>query len=219
MSQHHYNAPKPAFGKMQGTGVAMPRARVAPPAWSTHNGASQAAASVAVPQAPNYADIVGDAFTGRSNYGGDSAGKPVKGLRFLSGIIDFIVIMVFAGILGVIMGLTPENMNGGTIGKFYFNFAIICFIYGFGMEASTCRGTVGKVMTGTVIVNKDGSPMSIGKALGRNLAKGVSMCVPFYIPYLMVLWTRQNQSLHDLMAGTLVYKKGDVPQSYAETFA
>ncbi len=223
MSQHHFNAPKPAFGRMQGAGVAMPRHGVATPAWNAPSGAPQAAvAATAVPQVPNYADIVGDAFTGRSSHSDGSTERPVKGLRFLSGIIDFIAIVIIGAVIifmQVGTGAASADIAGDGMVEFYLIFALACFAYGFLLEASPLQGTLGKVVTGTVIVNKDGSRMSVGKALGRNLAKAFSTLVPFYIPYMMVLWTQQHQAMHDKMAGTLVYKKGDVPNGYAETFA
>ena len=83
------------------------------------------------------------------------------------------------------------------------------------MESSSVQGTVGKLATGTVVVNYDGQRMSFGQAVKRNLAKNISFIVPLYIGYLMVLFTKKNQSLHDKIADTLVYRKGEGPQSYA----
>ena len=222
MSQHHYNAPRPAFGKMQGAGVAMPRARMATPAWNAPSGGPQAAAAVAVPQVPQYADIVGDAFTGRSSHGGSATGRPVKFLRFVSGFIDVFVLGLIAFVLiflQVSTGAADAEIAGDGKVQFFIIFGIICFGYGLVMEASALQGTIGKILTGTIVVNRDGERLSFGQSLGRNLGKILSGCVPAYIPYLMVFWTQNNQTLHDIMSGTHVYRRGDVPQSYSETFA
>jgi len=205
MSQTYNRMQPRAFGKLQGTGVAMPRQYQAPQAYSPT-------------QAPTQHNFQ-HSNTAQPSYGDTSSARPVKGLRFLSGIIDyFIVCVVFGGFVGVFQGFTLETLNGPALIKLYGTMAIVSFLYGLLME-SHYQGTVGKLATGTVIVNKDGSPMSFGQAIGRNLGKFVSMIVPLYIPYLMVLWTKDNQSLHDKMAGTVVYRKDEIPQSYAETFA
>jgi len=79
-------------------------------------------------------------------------------------------------------------------------------VYGIVMEAFF-QGTVGKLATGTVVVNEDGSAMSFGKVVARNFAKFISLIVPLGIAYFMVLWTKNNQTLHDMIAGTFVYPK------------
>lgn len=226
MTQTYSRVQKPVFGRAQGSGVASsrqyrgsqqraPQQRTTQPYSPPANG---------VPQNPQYAEILGNGFSGSAGYsgGGGANLRPVKGKRFLSGLIDFCIVSCLGGIIltlqhGIGAGL-PELINGGLL-KFYTWFAIACFIYGFSMEASPAQGTVGKLATGTVVVNENGQRMTFGQALGRNLGKFVTYIVPLYIGYLMVLWTRKNQSLHDKMSGTIVCSKRGVSASYAETFA
>ena len=136
--------------------------------------------------------------------------KPVKGARFLSGIVDYIVVAVIGGgILGVFLGLTPTNITGPIILKLYLGLGIMSFLYGVIME-SRFQGTFGKLATGTVIVNEDGSALSFGKVVARNFAKFISLIVPLGISYFMVLWTKDSQTVHDMIAGTFVYRKAKV---------
>jgi len=215
MSHSGYKRAQPAFGRLQGAGVAPSRHYQQPVAYA----APQAATATDYRQNPQYAEIMGDSFSNNAyQSGGIASGRPVKGLRFLSGIVDYILLVVFGGIIGALQGFSLETLSGPVLVKFYGTLAIVCFAYGLLME-HYYQGTLGKLATGTIIVNKDGGRMSFGQVLGRNLGKFLSLCVPLYIPYLMVLWTKQNQSLHDIMAGTLVYRKGEIPQPYAETFA
>jgi len=137
--------------------------------------------------------------------------RPVKGARFLSGIVDYIIIgFIGSGTLGAILGISAATLTSATITSdilnLYLGMAIMSLLYGTIMEACF-QGTVGKMATGTVVVNEDGSAMSFGKVLGRNLAKFVSMMIPFGISYFMVLWTKDNQTLHDMMVKSYVYRK------------
>lgn len=208
MSQMQYRAQQTTFGKLQGSGVAAPRQYQAPKSYN--------APSAAYQQTGGHSDNAG--YAG----GGATQLQLVKGKRFLSGLIDFCIVSVLGGVVltlqhGVGAGL-PELLSGGLL-NFYLWFGAICFIYGLSMEASPAQGTVGKLATGTIVVNEDGQPMSFAQALGRNVGKFLTYIVPLYIGYLMVLWTQKNQSLHDKMAGTVVCSKSGMTASYAETFA
>ena len=204
MSQTHYRGQRPAFGKLQGTGVAAPR---------QHNPVQPYSAPPETTQhIAQYDEIIGSGFSGYANQsgGGLTNLQPVKGRRFVSGIIDLIIVSFLGGIIltlqhGIGAGIV-DLLDGGLL-NFYIWFGTICFIYGFGMEASPAQGTIGKLATGTVVVNEDGQRMTFAQALGRNLGKFITYVVPLYIGYLMVLWSQKNQSLHDKMAGTIVCQK------------
>jgi len=155
---------------------------------------------------------------------GHSTGRPVKGLRFLSGLIDLVLVILLYFVLMIIfaamgMFIGGEALSDAASMLVLFSYVGVCFAYGLLMESSRFQGTLGKILTGTVIVNKEGGRISFGQALGRNFGKWLTYLIPLMIGYLMVLFTEKGQSLHDMMAGTLVYKKGDVPQTYAETFS
>lgn len=194
---------KPAFGQLQT--YASPRA---------HAGGGHAPSAYAPPQTSDYTDIVKDVFGTTNSPGGvASPATPVKGLRFASGLIDYIFLTVF-GSLTVGGYMAVKSLRTGAEPHMtlpIFGMMILIWIsYGFVMEASKFQGTVGKILTGTVVVNEDGSALSIGQVIGRNFGKILSTVVPFCIPYFMVLFTESNQSLHDKMCRSFVYKKSDL---------
>ncbi len=78
------------------------------------------------------------------------------------------------------------------------------------MESSQLQGTVGKLVLGLVVTDRNGQRLSIVHALARNLAKYISALICF-IGFLMVAFTQRKQGLHDLIAGTLVLRKEAVP--------
>lgn len=196
-------AQQPSFGRRQG-GMAPPNRYSQ--AEQTGQSAVRGQANFQTP--PAYAGANHNVSAGQSS-GAQVIKRPVKGARFLSGLVDYFLVMVIGGgIIGVLQGFSLSNLAVPELIKFYGALAIMSFLYGLVMEARF-QGTVGKIVTGTVVVNEDGSPMSFGKVFGRNLAKFVSFIVPLYIAYLMVLWTKNNQTLHDIIAGTFVYPKAE----------
>lgn len=74
------------------------------------------------------------------------------------------------------------------------------------MESSRWQATVGKRVCQLRVTGLDGSRISQGRALGRNLGKYLSALI-LCIGFLMVAWTRRKQGLHDLLAETLVVRK------------
>ena len=212
-----------AFGKLQGAPI---RGRAVP-----QRAANVTTAAVyEAPRPSNYDDIVGNAFQGgyhaESYEGMGTYATPVVGLRFVSCIIDFVILMVLTIFVGAFFSIftgggnasvDPAAATGITITIF---FAIITLWFGYGivLEASRFQGTFGKVLTGTVVVNKDGSALSFGQVIGRNFGKILSGLMPFYIPYFMVFFTENNQSLHDLMCGSYVYRKSDLSRSSGHVF-
>ena len=65
----------------------------------------------------------------------------------------------------------------------------------------------GKSLFGLRVIGAQGEPMTLGRAFARNLAKLMSL-VTLLIGFLMVLWTKRHQALHDMMADCLVVKTG-----------
>ena len=70
--------------------------------------------------------------------------------------------------------------------------------------------TVGNMAVHTRVVDsRTGGPINAGKALGRWASEFV-LAILFFIPWvvdvLWPLWDRDNQTLHDKMAGTVVLR-------------
>jgi uncharacterized RDD family membrane protein YckC len=50
--------------------------------------------------------------------------------------------------------------------------------------------------------------MTFGRASGRFFAKIITGMIPFGIGYIMAGFTAKKQALHDMIAGTLVWRRG-----------
>ncbi len=101
------------------------------------------------------------------------------------------------GIIGAIFG-AAMILNIVHIAIFWLYFAL--------MESSKFQGTIGKIVLGIIVTDIDGNRISFARATGRYFGKILSGLILF-IGYIMAGFTEKKQALHDMMAGTLVWKK------------
>lgn len=73
------------------------------------------------------------------------------------------------------------------------------------MESSQYQATLGKMALGLKVTDAYGRRLSVGRAYGRELAKILSGLICM-IGYIMAAFSDKKQSLHDLIAGTLVVR-------------
>ena len=113
----------------------------------------------------------------------------------LVGVVSWIVTMIFSAI-----------SDGAEVTA---QILVLIAAYGYyaGMESSSYQATVGKIALGIQVTDLNGNRISFGRALGRNLAEILSALI-LGIGYIMVAFTPKKQGLHDMIAGTLVVKKG-----------
>jgi len=124
--------------------------------------------------------------------------------RFVAYVIDNILLSVIFWLLVLVLGGIAGD--GGVIGA-YTLAAIVWLGYYAAMESSTSQATVGKMALGIQVTDLEGNRISFGRAVGRNLAKIISVLI-FYIGFIMSAFTAKKQALQDMIAGTLVVKKG-----------
>ena len=122
--------------------------------------------------------------------GGDAAEEIMK-QAILAGASDMNAVMAAYGQFYSTMA--PALLINTVIGILYF---ALC-------ESSAWQATVGKLALGIRVTDMSGQRISFPRALGRYLAKFISVLI-LCIGFLMVAFTRRKQGLHDLMAGTLV---------------
>lgn len=153
------------------------------------------------------------------DYENESLKLAGKGARFANYLIDAII---YGGALGylsysntmtymemvqndpeALMAMDPMELQsqmsvtGSTFGDIFLNLGIMVGYY------ALCEGllkgrTIGKFVTGTKAVKKDGSDISFGQAIGRSFAR----LIPF--EPLSVLFGKKGW--HDTIPGTMVVK-------------
>lgn len=82
---------------------------------------------------------------------------------------------------------------------------LVKIIYHIFMECSAKQATLGKQLIRIKVCDMEGGRISFGRSLWRNIAK-IFSTLPLFIGYLFSFFTKQQQCLHDMMAGTLVMK-------------
>lgn len=130
----------------------------------------------------------------------------------IDGIILNVAMSIFGGLLGVGIGmqmLAVDPSGQANIGAGYWAFVALSFVgqwlYFAVLEASAWQGTLGKKALGMSVTDLDGNRITFGRATGRYFAKILST-ITLLIGFVMVAFTSRKQGLHDMLAGTLVYK-------------
>lgn len=119
------------------------------------------------------------------------------GRRFVALLLDGLILLIPCAIGG---NLIP--VLGGII---------VWFFYAPVLEASALRATIGKHLMGVQVVDSMGRRISLKAAVIRNALKFVSTAMLF-AGFIMALFTRKKQGLHDLLAETyVVYGRNEMP--------
>ncbi|MBI3045306.1 MAG: RDD family protein [Betaproteobacteria bacterium] len=132
--------------------------------------------------------------------------------RFAAVVIDYLILVASAAVVGGIVGF----IYGASSGSFNQKSAeglgniagiLVWWLYYALMESSSRQATLGKMALGIKVVDQQGRRVSFGRATGRHFAKLLSGLI-LMIGYLMAGFTAKKQALHDMMAGCLVVNRG-----------
>ena len=120
------------------------------------------------------------------------------GPRFLALLIDAIIIGVVGGILGVIFRNSP-GLSGGVTGLLTLAYFIV-------LEA-TQGATLGKMALGLRVTRTDGSPISLGESIIRNLLRIIDGLLVYLVGAIFVWTSPLKQRLGDRVAHTVVVRR------------
>jgi len=105
-------------------------------------------------------------------------------------IIGYLYIIIFGEIFAVILGI------------------FVYWIYAAILESSEYGATIGKMLFKIKVVDLNGKQISFGRATGRHFGKIISGFI-FCIGYIMIIFTKKKQGLHDKIANCLVINKNN----------
>jgi len=138
--------------------------------------------------------------------------------RLLAYLIDFILLSIISGfVLSILItsGVVAMDISSyESIAKMppaellevqmLFNLFIV--LYNSICEASPMKGSLGKKISGLVVVDADGLALKFPKALLRSFARVFS--VFFYgFGTFSIFWSQYKQAMHDFLAKSYVIKK------------
>lgn len=163
------------------------------------------------------------------------AGKPVWGRRIVARLVDEfliwgIVYFVFhddiSRNIGMLLegapGSAEEDMASVALFGYALMWAFFECVYNIAMEASRYQATLGKMLVGAVVTDRNGEKPGLGSVIMRNtLGRFLANLVPFYAGYMMGLFNKDRRCLHDMVSSTMVRKRmpAGVSVGYGEVFA
>jgi len=130
------------------------------------------------------------------------------GRRFLGFVIDYVACIGTGFVLGVFVQVVvavaagdeddiPDGTQGSNL-KYRLIGTLLLFCYYMAFEGLFSR-TIGKLVTGTIVVDESGFPPSFGQLLGRTLAR----FIPFE-PFSFL--GSKTRGWHDSLSGTYVVR-------------
>lgn len=137
------------------------------------------------------------------------AGYASPAQRLGAFIVDFVLIgaaIFFLTFLAAL--LAPGLFDDPDFNVFFANvlpLPLTC-VYYVGMESSRLQATPGKIMLGIKVVDFEGKRAGLLRTTVRYFAKTISSAL-FFLGFLMILFTKRRQGLHDMMAGCLVVRR------------
>gem|GEM_PF-2349674 len=140
------------------------------------------------------------------------------GRRLAAFLLDYLILLIPYAIFGIVIGLLESDIDLNPKFDFYSNiFSIIIYYAYFScMESSKYQATIGKRILGIRVTDKDGNRIRLSKAFARTIYKVISGILTLFFGYLMALFTKRKQTMHDKFASCLVVLTPIVPKDYQE---
>jgi uncharacterized RDD family membrane protein YckC len=124
-------------------------------------------------------------------------------IRVVAYIIDAVIVGVFNFVWTFIVTLAAGGSITGLPAFLVFLVEALIGIGYFSYMWSTRGQTVGMMATSLRVTRSDGSPLTLGRAIGRAFALWLSFAIIF-IGVIMVAFTERKRGLHDMLADTVV---------------
>ena len=137
--------------------------------------------------------------------------------RLIAWMIDTGLILLFVFASMIVAGLIDSALFGPAPGgqplrsdmhpAILLGWVLVVGIGGHGyfivMECSPLQATIGKMLLRMIVTDEHGDRIGLGRSIARTLLRHVSGSF-FNFGYLMQPFTARRQTLHDIVAGTLV---------------
>ncbi len=126
------------------------------------------------------------------------------GIRFVSLLIDTIVLGLIFSALGSILGV--RGMQGEMIPWYWGLLYFVIYIAYFTILEGSKGQTVGKMITRIKVVREDGRPIDMNQAFTRNFLRIIDGVFGYLIGAILIWRSDKQQRLGDSMARTVVVK-------------
>jgi uncharacterized RDD family membrane protein YckC len=124
-------------------------------------------------------------------------------IRFISFLIDTIVLGVLIGVIGSILGFSVVSQTAGWgFGLLSFIIFLAYFTY---LEGSKGQ-TIGKMVTKIKVIREDGGKINMNQAFTRNILRVIDGLLAYLIGAILIWRSDKKQRLGDNIAKTVVIK-------------
>lgn len=143
-------------------------------------------------------------------------------LRVAAYLVDAVIltaayfVLVIAMAFGLLAGGAQSELAESmlvVLGIWLLSIAIP-WLYVALMESSAKQATLGKMACGIKVTDLAGNRISFGRATGRHFAEWITGFT-FLVGYVMAAFTQKRQTLHDLIAATVVVPQQAAPSAVA----
>jgi len=128
--------------------------------------------------------------------------------RLMASVIDYFLLLI-CYVVVVLLAYLFVDQKMFRIGTALFLLILVPvakIVYSSIAEASIKQATIGKRLMDIKVTDLNGSRLTLGNSIGRNLGKIISNAT-LGIGYLFCFLNKKQQCLHDLIANTLVTKQ------------
>ncbi len=132
--------------------------------------------------------------------------------RLLAQIIDNLLLYILSVIVGIFIGVLVlfhavsvnivETKQFDILSK--VGYVLIYCLYFSYFESRGMRATYGKRLLKLSVTDTDGNKLSFSNALRRNFLKIISGLPTLYIGFIMIVFTKKKQGLHDMISNCIV---------------
>jgi uncharacterized RDD family membrane protein YckC len=138
-------------------------------------------------------------------------------IRFSAFLIDYIIsillallVLVISGLYGYINAISfypdPGIAAGLAARQISPLIPVVIILYFSFSESSKFKATIGKRIFKIKVVDFTGDRIGFWKAFQRNVCKFIISYPFFFFGFFFAIWTKKKQTLHDLLANTVVIK-------------
>jgi uncharacterized RDD family membrane protein YckC len=134
--------------------------------------------------------------------------------RFATGLVDGVVVFFPISIARVLLGDDPFSAGTPWDDPSALRGALVnvgfWWIYCAALECSGAQGTLGQQLLGLRVFDGRFRRISFARATARHFAQWLSVFT-CGLGYLVNLWTKKRQTLHDLVAGCVIVRAESLP--------
>ncbi|HXM54512.1 MAG TPA: RDD family protein [Candidatus Dormibacteraeota bacterium] len=117
------------------------------------------------------------------------------------------VVVVVAAVVSAVAGLPESAVTGGELLlAMLVVLVILAWLYSTLLHAAPWQATIGKLLLGLSVTDRQGRRISFPRATLRHAAS-IAVYLTLSVGFLVILVPGSRQALHDLLAGTLVVRR------------